>query len=477
MKILLINPPNYHIAKSSSGWDMEIDNIGLYPPVGLMYIASYLRQNTGYEVRILDTLIDKLSYEEIGEYAKEYSPDLIGVTSFTLTFYDVMETVRAARKSCPKAHICVGGPHTFYWGDETIMKPEIDSVLLGEAEISFTQLAQALDKGKDVRKVKGILVRDGGQVFRNGAAEIQENLDELPFPAFDLLPFRKYYSINSKEASVGVIFSSRGCPFQCTYCDKITLKYRSRSVESILEEIQLYYGEGIREFLFFDDLFNINSQRVIDVSEGIIRRGFKIRWSFRGRVDQVTDEMVAAAKKAGCTLISFGVEDCTDEGLKMINKAITTDQVLRSVNIVKKHGLETSTNWIIGLPRHRSEKDIIELLEFAKKVDSTYAEFTILVPYYGTRIYLEGIKKGVLKEGVWEDFVRNPKPDFLLPMWEESFSRQKLSELYHKCYTGYYWRPKYILKSLLRLRGSAEFYKKIRAAFKLLGVMTIKKVK
>ncbi|MFH1055311.1 MAG: radical SAM protein [Candidatus Altiarchaeota archaeon] len=475
MKILLINPPNYHIAKSSSGWDMEIDNIGLYPPIGLMYIAAYMRKNTDYEIRILDTLVDRLSYDEIGEHARKYNPNLVGVTSFTLTFYDVMETIKSVRKACPGAHINVGGPHTFLWWEDTIKKPEVDSVLLGEGEVSFTQLAETLERKGELKGVKGIVLKDGDKIIKTGNGELIRNLDELPFPAFDLVPYKRYNSINSREKSLAVIFSSRGCPFQCTYCDKTNFLYRGRSVENILDEMQQYYSAGIREFLFFDDLFNINPKKVIDVSEGIMRRGFKIRWTFRARVDQVTDEMVKAAKKSGCTLISFGVEDCTDEGLRMIKKGITTEQVLEAVETAKKHGLETSTNWIIGLPRHKSEKDVMELLDFAKKVDSTYAEFTILVPYYGTQIYWEGITKGVIKAGIWEGFVRSPQPDFLLPMWEEHLSREKLSELYHKCYKGYYWRSKYVLKSLLNTKNLNELCKKAIAAMKILGVASKKK--
>jgi radical SAM superfamily enzyme YgiQ (UPF0313 family) len=470
MRVLLINPPNYHAAKSSSGWDVGIDNIGVYPPMGLLHMASYMRAHTDCEVRILDAIVDKLSYEQIRDYAREFKPDLVGVTSFTLTFYDVMQTIKAVKKACPKTHICVGGPHTVFWSEEIASKPEVDSVLRGECDITFTKLARALDRGEDITKVGGIVVEKEGRIIKNDEVGIVKNLDELPPPAFELVPYKKYYSLNSKEKSIAVIISSRGCPFRCSYCEVFNKIYRKRSVDNIMEEIKTYYGKGIREFLFFDDLFNITPQRVIEVSERIIEEGLKIRWTFRGRVDQVTEEMVAAAKKAGCTLISFGIEDYTDEGLRRINKNITTEQVLRAINIVKKHGIETSTNWIIGLPWHKSERDVMELLKFAKKVDSTYAEFTILVPCYGTQIYKEGVKKGVLKEGVWREYAKNPKPDFFIPLWEEHLNREKLSYLYHKCYLGYYYRPSYILRSLLKTKSPRELCRKALAALKVLGI-------
>lgn len=470
MKVLLINPPNYHVATSSSKWNMEVDNIGLYPPTGLMYIAAYMRENTDYEIRILDTLVDRLEYKEIEEYVRGYAPNLVGITSFTLTFYDVMETVKAVRRACPETHICVGGPHTFLWNEETARKPEVDSVVVGEGEITFTRLATALDSGLDLKSVRGLVLKDHGEIVRTPEGEHVKNLDELPFPAFDLVPYERYYSLWAKEKAIGVVFSSRGCPYRCTYCDKVNYKYRRRSINNVLDEIQLYYDRGVREVVFFDDLFNIIPQRVVEASNGILDRGLKIHWTFRGRVDHVTEEMVVTAKRAGCTLISLGVEDSTDEGLELINKKVTTEQVLKAVRTAKKNGIETSTNWIIGLPRHKSRRDVLQLLDFAKRVDATYAEFTILVPYYGTELFQQGIERGVLKEGLWEEFVRDPKPDFLLPMWEEHLTRDELSKLYHQCYKGYYYRPEYILKSLLRLRGFRELYKKAFGALKLLGI-------
>lgn len=211
------------------------------------------------------------------------------------------------------------------------------------------------------------------------------------------------------------------------------------------------------------------------MSQGIIDKGWNINWSFRGRVDQVTDEMIRTAKKAGCNLMSLGAEDYTDEGLKLINKRITTKQIQHAVSIVKKHGIDLNINWIVGLPRHKKNSDIDGLLTFAKKLNTAYQEFTILIPYYGTQIYREGVEKGIIQEGIWEDFVKNPTPDFLLPVWEESFTREELSRIYHRCYKSYYYRPGYILKSLVRTKSASELYKKAVAALKLAGLKTKKK--
>jgi anaerobic magnesium-protoporphyrin IX monomethyl ester cyclase len=468
MKVLLIHPPIEHMALSFRGWSLGGDSIGLYPPIGLMYLAAYMRKSTGYEVRILDAVAERLGPDGIGQYSREFSPDLVGLTATTPTFYDVMESAKAVRQACPKAHICIGGPHTTFWWGETVRKPEVDSVVLGEGERTFTELALSLDKRTPLTRVRGLVFKEGGRVIKNGGADVIEDLDSIPPPAVDLVPFKRYCSFNAAEKSVAMIFGSRGCPFQCTYCYKGAPTFRVRSVESVLDEMQMYYDLGIREFLFFDDVFNVPPKRAIEVSEGILGRGLKVRWTFRGRADHITEELVIKAKKAGCALISLGIEDCTDEGLRMIKKGISIAQVMEAVRIIKRHGIETSTNWIIGLPRHRSDKDIAELLRFAKKVDSTYAQFMVLVPYVGTEIYADGVAKGVLKPEEWADLVKEPSPDALLPVWDEHLSREQLGKLYHRCYREYYFRPSYVLRSILSTRSLRGLAKKMSAAVKLI---------
>ena len=470
MRILLINPPAENISSPYVEWGMQTDDIGFYPPLGLMYIASYLRKNTNFEVKILDTIVERLNQEEISRILKEYNPKLVGLTSFTLSFYDLIQTINTVKTICPSAHVCIGGPHTHHWHNEIIKKTGVDSVIVGEGEITFTQLSKAINEGGNLKRIKGLIFKEGTKIIETGSADFIANLDELPFPAYELVPHEKYCSIHSTKGPIATIITSRGCPHNCSYCDKQSIRYRSRSVENSLDEIQMHYNNGVREFIFFDDTFNLTPQRVIDVSKEIIDRKLYINWLFRGRVDQITDEMIAIAKKAGCSLISFGIEDCSNEGFRMINKGITIEQVIRAIDIVKRYDIEISTNWIIGLPRHKTKEDIMGLLKFAQKLDSTYAEFSMLTVYQGTQMFHEGVQRGVIDKDVWEKFVLNPKKDFLPPIWDEILSREELSKLYHRCYVGYYYRPGYILKSLRKIKSWRELYKKFIAAMTLIGI-------
>lgn len=467
MKVLLINPPSFHIAKSSVEWDLGIESIGAYPPLGLMQIAAQVLKSTDYQIKIIDTVVSKMDYATLEKDIVDFAPDVVGMTAFTFAFYDLMQTAKLVKKINPNIHICLGGPHTTVFARETVAKPEIDSIVLGEGEFIFIELLKALEEKKDIKTVKGLVIKDKGKVIQTGEPGFTSNLDELPYPAFELVPFKEYYSSVGSANPTGVLCSSRGCPYRCTFCLSPATKYRQRSIEKIIEEIKAYYEHGIREFFFFDDLFNINTRRVEEFSQALLDKGLDITWAFRGRVDQVSENMLCLAKKSGCRLVSLGIEDYTDEGLKLIKKNITVEQIVRAVSLVKKVGIECSTNWIIGFPHHKTKQDIVDMINFVKKLDPDYAEFTILVPFYGTAIYEEGIQRGILSVGVWEEFIANPTKDFLIPAWEEHFSREELSKLYKMCYNKFYFRPKYVIKQITKVKSLSEFFMKAKVALNM----------
>ncbi|MDD5086017.1 MAG: cobalamin-dependent protein, partial [Candidatus Omnitrophica bacterium] len=308
MRILLINPPSGNIAVTTREWMTTAEDIGAFPPIGLMYVASYLRSHLPkHEIRILDTVLLRMSYADIEKEIRSYSPDIVGITTYTPIFYDVMSVVKIAKKVNPQIHVCLGGAHTSVFPGETIEKPEVDSLVLGEGDIIFTEFVDALDKGRDLKTVKGLAIKRNGGCYVTGKAGYISDINSLPPPAFDLLPFEKYHSAIGTGNTVGTICSSRGCPYDCTFCDRPYRSYRARTPENILDEIEKYYNFGIREFFFFDDMFNITPERVQAVAREIIRRDLKIVWSFRGRVDQINDETLKIAKTSGCHQILFGV--------------------------------------------------------------------------------------------------------------------------------------------------------------------------
>lgn len=469
MKVLLINAPSVHAAVTTADWDTTAEDIGAFPPIGLSYLAGYLQKYTDHQVSILDTLALRMDAHQIEKHIRKVQPDLVGITAFTPTFYDVLQVCKMAKKSRPDCLVCLGGSHVDTFTEETMFHPEVDFCVHGEGEVIFAELLQAIEKGAPLSGVKGITFKQGGQLVGTGQPGYHKDLNTLPPPAFNLLPLDRYKSAIGTGAIVGVIASSRGCPYHCTYCNRPYQTYRQYSVERIMQEMHFHYQRGTREFLFFDDMFNITPKRVIEISQAIKANFPDIIWSFRGRVDQVTEEMVQVAMDSGLSQILFGVEAGSDEDLKAIRKNITTQQVIKAMAICKKLGLETSTNWIIGLPTHKSRQDIINLLNFAIKTGTDYAQFNILIPYIETPIFAEGVAKGILPTDFWPDYVRHPRPNVLIPIWEENLTRAELSQLLKTCYRRFYLQPNKVIKQVLSVRTPSHFITKFKGMLTILG--------
>lgn len=472
MKVLLINPPRDHIIRwSANDWELDLGEISSFPPIGLMYLAGYLRAHTRHAVRIIDAVAEKMTAPGLKQTMADFGADVVGITSFTYTFYDVLQTARIAKSVNARVHVCVGGPHTSLFPDETMSHPEIDSVIVGDGEIAFKELVDRLEGGGPLGDVNGdLFYREDRRIVKTGKTRYLADLDALPFPAFDLLDCSKYYATFGRSARLAIISSSRGCPFRCTYCQVPDKKHRVRSDENIIQEMMVYYDRGIRDFYFFDDMFNISAKRVMNVSEKILESKMRgnISWLFRGRVDSLTEEMLRTARKAGCRQILFGVEDHTDEGLRKIKKRITIKEAFDAVRMAKAHDIETSTNWIIGFPHHTSRDDIYNLVDTAIRINSDYAQFSILQLLPGCEMYDECVKEGSLTPGRWSDFVRNPEETFFVELYTRHFSAKELSDFYREAHLRYYRRLGYILHRFFRLRSLAEFRIKAKAAWAVL---------
>jgi len=467
MRVLLINPPDMHTAVISKGWDFEIGNIGLFPPFGLICLASFIRRKRGDEIKVLDCIAERLTYRGLESALKAFPADVVGITSSTYTFFDVLQTARLTRRVLPQARICLGGPHVRLFPEETMSHPEFDYLLLGEAEESMVNLLERIEKGFHPEGVEGLVFRDKGSLFKNDIVPIIRDLDALPFPAYDLVPGKAYRSTFGKPGRMACIATSRGCPYRCTYCQGLVKNFRIHSVEYVLEMMLSLYEEGYRSFYFFDDLFNIRAERVQEIAEAILSSGMKVNWVFRGRVSNVSREMFSRAARAGCCQILVGVEDYTDEGLKAIKKGITMQQVHQCVAWAHEFGIEVSTNWIIGLPSHRSAGDVKGLVRAAIDTHADYAQFTILQLLPGCEMFDEAVWDGVIHREAWSHFVSNPVPDYRMEPYDKHLSIEELTRLYRECHSRFYRRPAYIVRRLIKVRSREEFVQKMKVGWKV----------
>ena len=266
MKVILINAPSKHAALVTSGWDRKAEDIGTFPPIGLSYIAGYIVNNTKHDVIIIDALADRLGYEQLEQRIAQLEPDLVGTSVFTQTFYDTLLLAKITKKVSKNIYFCVGGTqHLRMLLKETLSHPEIDFAVRGEGEIIFANLLDALEQKKPLADVEGMSYKENGKVVSVGQEGYIKDINTLPSPAFELLPTEKYKSAIGSGMQAGTIATSRGCPYQCTFCDHPYRTYRAYNTERIVSEINYFYTRGVREFVFFDDMFNITAKRVIEL--------------------------------------------------------------------------------------------------------------------------------------------------------------------------------------------------------------------
>lgn len=475
MNILLINPPrdNEIVADNPAFIDEER---GYNPPLGLLYLAAYVKNKLNYDVKVIDAQVEQLKYD--GNFVntiKLVDPDVVGLTVMTFTLIDVLKVVELVRITAKqlnkKITIVLGGPHASIFPEETAKLEGVDYVIVGEGEVAFLELLKALEQNQKRPKIKGLVYRDNEQLVNNGQSDFIDNLDELPFPARELAPVNKYNSILSSDRIVTTMFTSRGCPFQCSFCDRPHLgkRFRARSAKNVVDEMEQCLKIGIKEILIYDDTFTVNRQRAIDICDEIIRRDLRFFWDIRARVDTVDEEILKKLKQAGCQRIHFGVESGTDKILKVLKKGITLDQVEKTFKISKKLGIETLAYFMIGCPTEIKE-DIDETIRFAQKIKPDYAHITILTPYPATVIYRQALEKGIIKDDYWREFARHPENGVVTRYWEENFTREELLAILDQFYHRFYGRPSYMLEKLLKIRSFSDFKKKVKIGLKILKV-------
>jgi len=469
-KILLINPPQENVLQAGIEDDF-IDIIGYYPPLGLMYLATILKNN-GYDVEIVDCVPMKINYSDLEEIIINLKPYIVGITTFTMSMVDVLFTANIVKRLNSDTYVVLGGHHVLLYPNESVRYQNIDYILQGEADYTFLELIKTLESGENIeelKKIEGIGFCKNDQNYLNPIKPIIRKLDELPFPDRTLLPMNLYKSIVGRNKMVATVMSSRGCPYLCTYCYTPSKMYRSRSTENIINEIKYLYAIGYKEVFFFDDLFAIKPEKVIEFSKELVKNNIKIDWSFRGRINSITPELLNEVSKAGIHRIQFGIESGVDKTLVKVKKGITTEQIKQVIKMCKKAKITTIGNFMIGLP-DESQEDILQTLKFSRKIGLNYAQYSILVPYPFTEVYTEGLQKGVFKNDFWLDFAKNPienKSNFKVQYWTQNVSEEFLFKTIKKSFKRFYFRPVTVFNKLKEIKTFRELIYAIKGALEV----------
>ncbi len=488
MRILLLNPPAQHTAREyvdpanpDDHGLLETGDFGLFPPLGLLSIIASLRKTApGHDIFFLDCIAEKVGHGELAQRVEAIRPDLVGITSFTVSMYDVCLAGRTIRERFPAAHLCLGGHHPIAFPFEAARLPEFESIVVGEGEEAFPALARTLAAGGDITAIPGVYTAESIERWQETPLEDDrfltrrmpppayvDDLDRLPPPDRSVISHLQYRSIVGASNRLATMISSRGCPCTCTFCDVPYKMYRQRSISAIADEIGECLALGYDEVHFYDDLFNITPERVIAFSDEIIRRGYRFTWDFRGRVNTVTYESLVRAKEAGCRMISFGVETGSDEGLRLLKKNSNIAQVRQVFGWCRSLGILTIADFMIGLPFEKSVTDVRRNIDFMLSIDPDYAQVSILSLFPHTELFSDAARRGLIRPERWVEFARAPRSDFYLDHWEEWLSMAELLRLQKKAYRRFYLRPRYIWHSLLATCSWHEFGAKLQGAMKL----------
>ncbi|KKK63619.1 hypothetical protein LCGC14_2992450, partial [marine sediment metagenome] len=307
---------------------------------------------------------------------------------------------------------------------------------------------------------------DGGVSFTPSAGLLKD-LDALPVPARRSSPYRRYHSVLAKRNPITVMITSRGCPFDCVFCNRMGRKYRCHSAEYVLAEFDDIVELGIAEVFIHDDTFTLRRDRVEEICRGLIERRGDLIWEARTRVDCVDRELLALMRRAGCTRLSFGVESGSPRVLKAMRKGIDLDRVKQVFRWTRQEGITSLADFMIGSLDERRE-DVEMSLALAGEINPDYVQYSICSPYPGTPLYEIGRENGLIAEDVWEAFAGDPLRKFRSPVWTQHFTEDELIQLAAMAYRRFYMRPSYMLRQATKIRSFRQLKGMVGAALGML---------
>ncbi len=371
-------------------------------PLGILYMVSILRQNFPgqIEIKIIDQKLYNLSFDEVRNQIKEFNPDLVGFSCLSSEAEEMAKVSKIVKEINPNCLTILGGPHASVFYDHALEKANIDIAVIGEGEKTFPELLKKLMADESLNQVKGIAFKKDGEILLTPPREPIEDLDSIPFPAWDLIDFKRY----SKETSMNiychstpwaVIFTSRGCPFHCAYCHNIFGKRtRFRSPENVIAEIELLTQKyGVKEIQIVDDIFNLDLARAKRVCDLIVERGIKIKIAFPNglRGDMMDKEFVQKLKRAGCYSITYAVETASLRLQKLIHKNLDLEKLKQVIEWTFKAGIIPRGFFMLGFPDETRE-EMEKTINYALTTNFLSARFFIVVIYPRTE-FMEIAKK------------------------------------------------------------------------------------
>lgn len=440
MKVLFVNPPQ----TASKYKFMGV----IAPPLGIAYMAGVLQENN-IDVEILDASAEDMDFKDVEKELLKRKPDLVALTALTPTIGRALETAQVVKETLPDSIVVMGGYHPTFNFIETLEDENVDIVIRGEGEYIMLNLVQALENQSSLHDVKGIVFEDKNskEIVVNPEAPLIQDLDELPFPALNLLPMKKYRLLDM-DTHMTTMITTRGCPMQCSFCSSAAMhgkKIRERSVENIVDEIEyLKTNYDIDTIAFMDDTFTLKKRKVMAICDEILKRNIEIMWGCTSRVDTLDEKLLKKMKEAGCITIFIGVESADQQQLDNMCKNTTIAKIENAFKIAHKLKIRTIASVALGMPG--DTKEIMnKTVKFVHKLKPNYAIYSLATPYPGTKFYKEAFEKNLIKIKDWSKYT------LITPILETiDCSLNDMRKIQAKAFMKFYLRPHYIIRQFLQ---------------------------
>ncbi|UCF45393.1 MAG: radical SAM protein [Candidatus Bathyarchaeota archaeon] len=439
MHITLVNPP-YPIGSHQHP---------PFTPLGLGYLAAVLEKYQ-YEIDVIDCQALRFSYEEFRSEISKRQPDIVGITSTTLTYKSALQIAKKAKEACPNCLTILGGSHVSFWDKEALQEcSSLDIIVRKEGENTMLEIAERIEAGKNYQDVLGITCRKDGKIVKNPDRAYIENLNDMPFPAHHLWPIER---LRKHGTVIFPLVTSRGCVYWCDFCTAVRMfgrRYRMRSPKNVVDEIEyLQKTFGAHQFTFYDDAFTVDQERAAEICREIKNRKMKIEWDCETRVDMVTKDLLCTMKEAGCFAVWFGVESGSQPVLDAMRKGITPAQTIKAFKWAKEVGLMTVANVVLGFPGETRES-IWETIKFIERLSPNDVGYYIATPYPGTPLYEHVVEDGLLTTTDFNKF------DTATPVFKmETITGQELRDIRERAFQRFYLRPGYFFSMI----GKGRFW-------------------
>lgn len=430
------------------------------PPLGVSYLAANLVQH-GFAVEILDAATLRLSLAETVEAVQKCQPLFVGLSAVTLSVRAAGQVAGLLKADQVDFPIVIGGVHVTALPMDTMQRfPGFDIGVVGEAEETVVELANAIAKGQAIESIQGLIARNrhSGQLTMTGPRPFIADLDSLPLPAWELLPYLpRYYhapAYATKSSPSSSLITTRGCGFECTFCFQGTFgrKVRAHSADYVMRMIRhLYQRYGIRDIRIMDDNFMLSKQRLQRICEMLRKERLALSWSCLARVDSVTPELLTMMRQAGCYQIAFGIESGSQAILDFVHKRITLDKVREALELVHRARMKTLGYFMLGFP-HETTETIEATIEFARRVPLDDFKMQFVTPFPGSPLWQTAVHYGSFDPQDWQRMNTDCRPCFI----PHGLTEAQLLAYQKKAFRKFYLRPRIIfsyMKLALRPRN------------------------